>query len=493
MKRIGTWCSYHGFPKTSSRFIKGLYVILFFMFCSTKGFTQQCPTMTSPIDGDINVPVDNLISWTPVDGIIGYLISLGTTPGGGEIINRRSSGLNNFYQPEVGLPENTTIYVTISLFLPDAPIKTCPLKVFTTVNVTDPPECTTLSSPLNFDTEVRVDTNIKWEYAPGATNYRISIGSLSNNYNIVNNLETGNQLFYQLPEDLPLNQEIFVRIVPFNENGDAIGCIEDSFTTGEPTVSCVPANYPTISIPDKVSLCSDRLNGTIVATDKAVGYRWYKINSDGTETILSESSSFEYRETGLYRLELYNTLNEFGATIECPLSKNFEVVAATTPVIDEVITTRESSGLRIEIVVFEQGNYEYALDNNNHNFQDSPIFFNIRPGERTVYVRDKGGCGITERQIEKELSVKDFPNFFTPNGDGTNDFWQFNKSPDGNETNIETIHIFDRYGNFIIQLDPKSIGWNGNFNGMPMPASDYWYRAITFNQKEVSGHFTLKR
>ncbi|MFX0558153.1 T9SS type B sorting domain-containing protein [Maribacter sp. CXY002] len=493
MKRIGTWVFSPFFPKILLFKARGFIVLLGCILCTVHTTAQQCPTMTSPLDGDINVPVDNLISWTPVEGIIGYLISLGTTPGGGEIINRRSSGLNNFYQPEVGLPENTTIYVTISLFLPDAPIKTCPLKIFTTVNVTEPPECTTLSSPLNLDTEVRVDTNIKWEYAPGATNYRISMGSLSNNYDIVDNLETGNQLFYKLPEELPLNQEIFVRIVPFNENGDAIGCSEDSFTTGEPTVSCVPANYPTISIPDKLSLCSDRLNATIVATDKAVGYRWYKINSDGIETILSESRSLEYNETGLYRLELFNTINEFGATIECPVSKNFEVIAATTPVIDEVITTRESSGLRIEIVVVEQGNYEYALDNNNYDFQDSPIFFNIRPGERTVFVRDKGGCGIAERQIEKELSVNDFPNFFTPNGDGTNDFWQFIMPPDSNETNIETIHVFDRYGNFIVQLDPKSIGWNGNFNGTPMPASDYWYRAITFNQKVVSGHFTLKR
>jgi len=466
---------------------------LFFVLCSTKAFTQQCPVMTSPLDGDINVPVDNLISWTPVDGIIGYLISLGTTPGGGEIINRRSSGLNNFYQPEVGLPENTTIYVTISLFLPDAPIKTCPLKVFTTVNVTGPPECTTLSSPLNFDTEVRVDTNIKWEYAPGATNYRISIGTLTNNYNIVDNQETGNQLFYQLPGDLPLNQEIFVRIVPFNENGDAIGCTEDSFTTGEPTVSCVPANYPTISIPDKVSLCSDSLNATIVTTDKAVGFRWYKINPGGTETLLSESSSFEYSEVGQYRLELYNTINEFGAIIECPVTKFFEVVASASPVIDEVIITRETSGLGIEIVVMEPGNYEYALDDNEYSFQDSPIFASIDPGERTVYVRDKGGCGITQRPIEKELSGKYFPNFFTPNGDGINDFWQFDNSSDNNEVNIETIRIFDRYGNFLIQIDPKSIGWNGNFNGTPMPASDYWYRAITFNKKEVSGHFTLKR
>ncbi|UWX55864.1 hypothetical protein NYZ99_05580 [Maribacter litopenaei] len=119
------------------RIIPLLFIVISFL--TLKGNAQECPTLISPLDGATDVPVDNLIEWTAVDGIIGYLVSLGTTPGGGEIINRRSSGLNNFYQPEVGLPSNTVVYVTISLFLPDAPIKVCPLKIFTTETITTPP------------------------------------------------------------------------------------------------------------------------------------------------------------------------------------------------------------------------------------------------------------------------------------------------------------------------------------------------------------------
>ena len=49
-----------------------LCIGLYSSFC----YTQQCPTMTSPLDGDINVPVGNLIQWTPVDGVIGYFCGI---------------------------------------------------------------------------------------------------------------------------------------------------------------------------------------------------------------------------------------------------------------------------------------------------------------------------------------------------------------------------------------------------------------------------------
>ncbi|RRQ49076.1 gliding motility-associated C-terminal domain-containing protein [Maribacter algicola] len=474
--------------------VKSTFSLLFlWLFFLSQINAQECPTLISPLDGDTEVPVDNLIQWTAVDGIIGYLVSLGTTPGGGEIINRRSSGLNNFYQPEVGLPSNTVIYVTISLFLPDAPIRVCPLRIFTTERVTDPPQCTRLFNPQNNETEVRVNTNLQWEYAPGATDYRISVGTSPGNYDMVNNELTGNRLVYGFRDDLELDQEYFVLIVPLNENGAAMGCVEESFTTGIPTISCQDSDYPIISIPNIIALCENEDFGLITAPDRARGYRWIFIDSDGSETIVSETSQLRYEQIGDYRLELYNTLNQFGATIECPVSKNFEVVYSQPPIISNVLITRQNSGLTLDIRTEGTGNFEYSLDGTDSTFQNSPVFTNVEPGERTIYVRDINGCGIAERSIEKELSPQDFPAFFTPNGDGTNDFWQYRRPQGSDEIPYEVIHIFDRFGNFLAQIDPKSAGWNGTYNGRQMPASDYWFRAISFTNKEIKGHFTLKR
>jgi gliding motility-associated-like protein len=58
------------------------------------------------------------------------------------------------------------------------------------------------------------------------------------------------------------------------------------------------------------------------------------------------------------------------------------------------------------------------------------------------------------------------------------------------------ILIFDRYGKFLKQISPSGEGWNGIFNGQPLPSSDYWF-TVDYNEKGTSkvfkSHFTLKR
>ncbi|MGB5553491.1 MAG: T9SS type B sorting domain-containing protein, partial [Flavobacteriaceae bacterium] len=97
------------------------------------------------------------------------------------------------------------------------------------------------------------------------------------------------------------------------------------------------------------------------------------------------------------------------------------------------------------------------------------------------------------RTLELDFGPKNFPSFFTPNQDGANDFWQYIPNPETGEINIELIRIYDRYGNLIKHLDPRSKGWDGSYNGRRLPESDYWYHAISFSGQELKGHFTLKR
>lgn len=72
---------------------RALYIILFLGWFS---HAQDCSSISTPTDGATDVPVDTPVRWNAIPNIIGYVVSLGTTPGGGEIINRRSSGQNNF-------------------------------------------------------------------------------------------------------------------------------------------------------------------------------------------------------------------------------------------------------------------------------------------------------------------------------------------------------------------------------------------------------------
>ncbi|WP_371311633.1 T9SS type B sorting domain-containing protein [Flavobacterium circumlabens] len=80
------------------------------------------------------------------------------------------------------------------------------------------------------------------------------------------------------------------------------------------------------------------------------------------------------------------------------------------------------------------------------------------------------------------------PKFFTPNEDGINDTWEVNGITDQSYT----IYIYDRYGKFLKNLS-SNIGWDGNFNGKPLPSSDYWFQIIFENGTNKTGHFSLKR
>jgi gliding motility-associated-like protein len=134
------------------------------------------------------------------------------------------------------------------------------------------------------------------------------------------------------------------------------------------------------------------------------------------------------------------------------------------------------------------GDYEYQLDFGP--FQDSNIFSNVPSGDHNVYARDKRECNTT---AAFSIKITNYPKFFTPNGDGINDYWNiFNLS---NQINAK-IYIFDRFGKFMKQISTTGQGWDGNFNTKPAAADDYWF-VIKYEEqqinKEFKAHFTLKR
>ena len=127
---------------------------------------------------------------------------------------------------------------------------------------------------------------------------------------------------------------------------------------------------------------------------------------------------------------------------------------------------------------------------NDNPFQQSNVFNNLSPGVYSITVIDVTGCS---EPIQEEVIIVDYPNFFTPNGDGFNDFWMI--SGNGGIQN-PLISIFDRYGKLLIQLNESSFGWDGTFNGEPLPATDYWF-TIDFEENNVKksfkSHFSLLR
>ncbi len=97
------------------------------------------------------------------------------------------------------------------------------------------PSCTNLSTPLDGAINVESCDNLSWIGIVGVSGYKLTIGTTPNGGEIVNNLNVGMATTYNPVSDLPFNAIIYVKIVPFNDAGDAVGCINEIFTV-EPNI-----------------------------------------------------------------------------------------------------------------------------------------------------------------------------------------------------------------------------------------------------------------
>lgn len=134
--------------------------------------------------------------------------------------------------------------------------------------------------------------------------------------------------------------------------------------------------------------------------------------------------------------------------------------------------------------------YTYYFDGQNNG--DDDTFYIRRTDTYNVRVVDENGCESTA-SIYMEFIDIEIPNFFTPDGDGLNDFWiprNIQQFPD------IFIKIYDRYGREVYRIQDTEEGWNGLYAEAELPTGDYWY-IIRLNgeedEREFVGNFTLYR
>lgn len=175
---------------------------------------------------------------------------------------------------------------------------------------------------------------------------------------------------------------------------------------------------------------------------------------------------------------------------ECAVSQtiNVTVLEATLTSISITTTGTFADNQTVTVFAVSSGSYLYQLDNGN--FQPSNVFENVSAGTHIITVIDETGCS---QPINAEIIIVDYPRFFTPNGDGFNDYWIISGL---NSLQNPIISIFDRYGKLITQLSRNNLGWDGTFNGKNLPADDYWF-TIDFTEntirKTFKSHFSLLR
>ncbi|WBX72608.1 T9SS type B sorting domain-containing protein [Tenacibaculum pacificus] len=135
--------------------------------------------------------------------------------------------------------------------------------------------------------------------------------------------------------------------------------------------------------------------------------------------------------------------------------------------------------------------YEYSIDGSD--FGSEKEFTILQTKDYKITVRDARGCEVTLNIRGTYVSIKVL-NLFTPDGDGINDYWY--PLDVENYHNIR-VHIYDRYARKIANYNGFVQGWDGTYDGNPLPAGDYWYtiyyNELSGEEKKLMGHFTLYR
>jgi gliding motility-associated-like protein len=253
-----------------------------------------------------------------------------------------------------------------------------------------------------------------------------------------------------------------------------------------PYLRLVVNPLPDFDLGDDIILCIDPVTGvgsqTINATPSSAGsysYQWTPINS------LGNSGLYNVTAAGTYAVVVTNS------STGCQFTDTINVTTSSAPASLSVVLTTPafSSGLAtIEAIATGGfGIYEYSL--NAIDWQSSPIFSGLENGSYTIYARDIQGCDLL---VSDAIQTITYPNYFTPNGDGYNDTWLIRLPSEYNGL----ITIYDRYGKLIKQISSYGAGWDGTFNGITLPSTDYWFKVeYTENntRKEFKSHFSLKR
>ncbi|WP_420574518.1 lectin-like domain-containing protein [Kordia sp.] len=261
------------------------------------------------------------------------------------------------------------------------------------------------------------------------------------------------------------------------------GCLSD------PILFNLQVNpLPVFTLPADDILCVDdqgqALEERIIGVDFGAGfsYQWTTPNGPATTATVSVTTEGEYSVT----------VTDGNHPTNCTYSDSVTYEASSVPsVLNIQITTPAFADTHNVVATASGGSgvYEYQLDDGD--WQTTGEFLDLRPGEHTVTVRDTNGCGELVRTFE----LIDYMKFFTPNGDEYHPTW--NIIGLRNQPSAK-IYIFDRYGKLLKQISPAGQGWDGTYNGTPMPSADYWFRVeyvdpFDGTPKEFIRNFTLKR
>jgi gliding motility-associated-like protein len=500
---------------------KLLYLSLILSFWQSYGQAPSCTALSLPANGTIDVPLDVDFEWVAAANTTKYFLTIATSSGGNDILDNFDVGNVTMFDLPVNLPAGSTIYVTIVTSNASGENTNCAEISFTTIATISALECSELLIPIKGAVDVPLNTILEWTASPGATGYRITIGSSSDNNDILDNFDVGNNTSYQLPGGFSELTSVFLNIYPYNDIGSNQTCSEMRFTT---TSGQVPQCTQIINPQDGALLVPVNANMTWIRDFTATGYLMTirKKEPDGAFILREENvgngtnykpPNFEPRTKYFITIIPYNTQGnavgcqaiviETGDPLPLPNCVNWVLpengskdIPQTTSLEWEAVTNADGYILTIGTSL----NGTDLLDNEDVSTATSYDLAQDLPENTKIYVKINTYVGdvLSENCVIISFTTEgpdipditeNIPKFFTPNNDGINDSWAVDSL---NNINITSVSIFDRFGRLVEQLSPNQ-QWDGTFNGRDLPSDSYWYAVELENSSRVTGYFVLKR
>ena len=281
--------------------------------------------------------------------------------------------------------------------------------------------------------------------------------------------------------------------------------------------STVPIQVSVIPLPTthcymNPNICIGDTTG-LALTDESSGasvFSWYidgtplgsstKINLIAANSNSGGPFSISWNDTGMHFITVSCTTNQ-----GCRSTPTHDTVEVhSIPNATFTFKTRSTGALCLEDSVLFIANYQnyncsyfwqpvHAFNNDN-KWQ---IWGKVEEEQSniTLTVSDPFGCvGTSTQEITPSACCTVlFPNAFTPNGDGHNDYFRpiFN-----GYHKFHAFRIVNRWGQTVFESDDSNPMWDGNFNGVPQDIGTYYYY-IQYdcggNTIEAKGDCTLIR
>lgn len=361
-------------------------------------------------------------------------------------------------------------------------------------------QCPTITDPLDDATDVSTDTSISWKAVDDAEGYFLLVGTTPGGRDLIDRVDVGNKTTYEPPDGLPGNTVIYVKVTVRFAEGPDNTCPWDKFTTGDPTPG--NCNHFISSVPDFLACDNDfdsfeefdidlaELESKLIGIQTELTLTYYNAGGD----LIDFSDPGEHVTVNQRTIRVRAT-DETG----CFKETSFDLKLVTPSTAEDKSDIAECESYILPSIT-GNGHYFAEMGGGGSQLNEGDIITE----SQTIYIFiEESGCSSESSfiiTIDSSLceppvviSTDFFPSFFTPNGDGINDFWMYAPPVGVNGAELKSVEIFNRFGMIISQVAPDSPGWNGMFKGKKLPSSDYWFRAVTINDKEVKGHFTLKR